>query len=621
MLRYFRLVILLCLLQLYLVPSVYADEPVRVFVNEYQVIYDQLPIIEEGNTLVQFRPSFEALGFTVQWEQMSSTVTGTAPNLKVQMQMGSRKAYINGVEKELPAAPLLVNGSTFVPIRFLGEASGGDVTWDSATNHVDIVTDKSYYVYREAIANNLDKVRYWLEHGGGPNFANRNDGISSLGMASFHNNIEMVKLLLDYGAIPDIPNPVYAFAPDEMDMAIYGKNPELVRLLVQYGADPNKKTKQGQTLIEQVKQQLDEANSEDVPALNEILDILESAKDLPKINRYARFIAQDNSMKPTIANGERTWVDKQYSQLHPVLRNDLVMFEGPDGRQSMKRVIGLPGEAIRIDQENMYVNGERSTSNMLPGNKVDQAEMVLSSDQVFVIGDNYTDSIDSRSSYVGPVSLKQIIGKIIHIEHKYVPSEVEHPPQGTKQTNPAPATSAAKTYKVPPAMTIDTSKKYQAQVHTNKGDFTIEMFADMAPKTVNNFVFLSRQGFYNDVIFHRIIKSFMIQGGDPTGTGRGGPGYSFEDELKTSYTYEPGIVAMANAGPNTNGSQFFICTGEDSRNLAQFPNYTIFGKVTEGMETVLAIADVPVEQQDNYNENSKPAEKVVIQGIDIVESE
>ncbi|MGG1550958.1 peptidylprolyl isomerase [Paenibacillus ferrarius] len=187
--------------------------------------------------------------------------------------------------------------------------------------------------------------------------------------------------------------------------------------------------------------------------------------------------------------------------------------------------------------------------------------------------------------------------------------------------NPAPAPSAAKTYKVPPAMTIDTSKKYQAQVHTNKGDFTIEMFADTAPMTVNNFVFLSRQGFYNDVIFHRIIKSFMIQGGDPTGTGRGGPGYSFEDELKTSYTYEPGIVAMANAGPNTNGSQFFICTGEDSRALAQFPNYTIFGKVTEGMDTVLAIADVPVEQQDNYNENSKPTEKVVIQGIDIVESE
>ncbi|WP_430076401.1 signal peptidase I [Paenibacillus ferrarius] len=621
MLRYFKLVIVLCLLQLYLVPSVYADEPARVFVNEYQVIYDQLPIIEEGNTLVQFRPSFEALGFTVQWEQMSSTVTGTAPNLKVQMQVGSRKAYINGVEKELPAAPLLVNGSTFVPIRFLGEASGGDVTWDPATNHVDIVTDKSYYVYREAIANNLDKVRYWLEHGGGPNFANRNDGISSLGMASYHNNIEMVKLLLDYGAIPDMPNPVYAFAPDEMDMAIYGKNPELVRLLVQYGADPNKKTKQGQTLVEEVQQQLEKANSEDIPALNAILDILESAKDLPKINRYARFVAQDNSMKPTIANGERTWVDKQYGQLHPVLRNDLVMFEGPDGRQSMKRVIGLPGEAIRIDQENMYVNGERSTSNMLPGNKVDQAEMVLSSDQVFVIGDNYNDSIDSRSSYVGPVSLKQITGKIIHIEHKYIPSEVEHPPQGKKQMNPAPAPSAAKTYKVPPAMTIDTSKKYQAQVHTNKGDFTIEMFADTAPMTVNNFVFLSRQGFYNDVIFHRIIKSFMIQGGDPTGTGRGGPGYSFEDELKTSYTYEPGIVAMANAGPNTNGSQFFICTGEDSRALAQFPNYTIFGKVTEGMDTVLAIADVPVEQQDNYNENSKPTEKVVIQGIDIVESE
>lgn len=621
MLRYFKLGILLCLFQLCLAPAVYADEPVRVFVNEYQVIYDQLPIVEEGNTLVQFRPSFEALGFAVQWEQTSLTVTGTAPNLKVQMQVGSRKAYINGVEKELPAAPRLVNGSTFVPIRFLGEVSGGDVTWDPATNHVDIVTDKSYYVYREVIANNLDKVKFWLEHGGGPNFANRNDGISSMEMASFNDNIEMVKLLLDYGAIPDMTNPVYSFAPDEMDSAIYDKKPELVKLLVQYGADPNKKNREGQTLIEQVKQQLDKAKTEDVPTLKAILDILESAKDLPKINRYTRFIAQDNSMKPTIANGEQTWVDKQYNQLHPVSRNDLVVFEGPDGTLSMKRVIGLPGETIHIDQENVYVNGERLTSNMLPGNKVDQTEIALGIDQVFVIGDNYNDSIDSRSSTVSPVTLKQIVGKIIHVEHKYIPSEVEHPPQLTKQANPDQAPSAIKTYKNPPVMTIVTSKKYQAQVHTNKGDFTIEMFADTAPKTVNNFVFLSRQGFYNDVIFHRIIKSFMIQGGDPTGTGRGGPGYTFEDELKTSYTYEPGIVAMANAGPNTNGSQFFICTGVDCRNLDKYPNYTIFGKVTDGMNTVLAIADVPVEQQDTYNEKSKPKEKVVIKGIDIVESE
>jgi cyclophilin family peptidyl-prolyl cis-trans isomerase len=287
----------------------------------------------------------------------------------------------------------------------------------------------------------------------------------------------------------------------------------------------------------------------------------------------------------------------------------------------MKRVIGLPGEAIRIDQENVYVNGERLTSMMLPGNQVNQAEMVLGSDQVFVIGDNYNDSVDSRDSSVGPVSLEQIIGKVIHVEHQYIPSEVEHPSQGTEQANPTPNPSEAKTYKSPPAMTIDISKKYQAQVHTNKGDFTIELFADTAPKTVNNFVFLSKQGFYNNVIFHRIIKSFMIQGGDPTGTGSGGPGYTFEDELKTPYTYEPGIVAMANAGPNTNGSQFFICTGEDSRNLAQVPNYTIFGKVTEGMNTVLAIADVPVEQQGTYPEKSKPKEKVVIQSIDIVESE
>jgi signal peptidase I len=617
--RYFKLVVLLCLVQLGLVPTVHADEPVRVFVNNYQVIYDQLPIVENGTTLVQFRPSFEALGFAIQWDQESSTITGTAPNLKVELQVGSREAYINGVEKELPIAPRLENDSTFVPIRFLGEASGGDVTWDPASNHVDIVTDKGYYVLREVIANHLDKVKYWLEQGGDPNFTERNDGVSSLVFASFHNNIEMVKLLLDYGAIPDM---VYSDALGDMVMAIYARNPELLKLLIQYGADPNQKNREGRTLAELVKQQLENAKPDEVPLFNAILNTLESAKDLPKINRYARFIAQDNSMEPTIANGVRTWVDKQYSQSHTASRNDLVVFNGPDGSISVKRVIGLPGESIRVEQENVYVNGERLTSMMLPGNQVDQADMALGSDQVFVIGDNYNDSVDSRDSSVGPVSLEQIVGKVIHVEHKYIPSEEEHPPQGPDPANPSPDPSAAKTfYKSPPAMTIDISKKYQALVHTNKGDFTIELFADTTPKTVNNFVFLSKQGFYNDVIFHRIIKSFMIQGGDPTGTGSGGPGYTFEDELKTPYTYEPGIVAMANAGPNTNGSQFFICTGKDSLNLAQVPNYTIFGKVTEGMDTVLAIANVPVVQQDNYPEKSKPKEKVVIQKIDIVESE
>ncbi len=204
------------------------------------------------------------------------------------------------------------------------------------------------------------------------------------------------------------------------------------------------------------------------------------------------------------------------------------------------------------------------------------------------------------------------------------PSKVEEPSNAaepskeaepTKETEPNKAEQ--KSWTSPPAMKIDTKKSYQAVINTSKGSFTIDLFAKDAPKTVNNFVFLSKEGYYDDVTFHRIIESFMVQTGDPTGTGAGSPGYSFEDE-KTSYKYEPGIVAMANAGPDTNGSQFFICTGQDSDFLNQQPNYTIFGKVTEGMENVKNIAATPVEA-DARGEVSKPTETVKIESIEIKE--
>lgn len=188
---------------------------------------------------------------------------------------------------------------------------------------------------------------------------------------------------------------------------------------------------------------------------------------------------------------------------------------------------------------------------------------------------------------------------------------------GTKDSG-TNASQGAKSWTSPPAMQIDTKKTYEAEVKTSKGTFTIQLFAKDAPKTVNNFVFLSKEGFYDGVIFHRIIKEFMIQTGDPTGTGAGSPGYAFEDE-KTSYKYEPGIVAMANAGPNTNGSQFFICTGEESKDLNQIPNYTIFGKITGGMDVVKKIAATPVEANPDTDELSKPTEKVTIDGITIKE--
>ena len=140
-------------------------------------------------------------------------------------------------------------------------------------------------------------------------------------------------------------------------------------------------------------------------------------------------------------------------------------------------------------------------------------------------------------------------------------------------------------YDAPPEMAIDTAKSYSALVETNRGSFTIELLTDVAPKTVNNFVFLAREGFYNGTTFHRVIPGFVAQGRDPTGTGRGGPGYRFEDEL-TPTPFVEGIVGMANAGPNTNGSQFYIMLG-DAPHMTN--RYTAFGRITEGMDVVQAL--------------------------------
>lgn len=136
----------------------------------------------------------------------------------------------------------------------------------------------------------------------------------------------------------------------------------------------------------------------------------------------------------------------------------------------------------------------------------------------------------------------------------------------------------------PPEIAIDASKTYQASIETSKGTIEIALYPEHAPQTVNNFVFLAREGFYNGVSFHRVISDFMIQGGDPTGTGMGGPGYKFADEFDGNpLTHEKGVISMANAGPNTNGSQFFI-THDPQPHLDG--NHTVFGKVTKGQDVV-----------------------------------
>lgn len=139
----------------------------------------------------------------------------------------------------------------------------------------------------------------------------------------------------------------------------------------------------------------------------------------------------------------------------------------------------------------------------------------------------------------------------------------------------------------PPELTIDPKQKYAAVLHTDKGDIKLELFADKTPKTVNNFVFLARQGFFDGTFFHRVIADFMVQGGDPTGTGRGGPGYRFTDEFHPSLRHDkPGVLSMANAGPGTNGSQFFI-THVATPWLDN--KHSVFGQVVEGMDVVNSI--------------------------------
>jgi len=142
-------------------------------------------------------------------------------------------------------------------------------------------------------------------------------------------------------------------------------------------------------------------------------------------------------------------------------------------------------------------------------------------------------------------------------------------------------------WKNPPEMQIDPVKSYRAVMETNRGSIELELYPQHAPKTVNNFVFLAREGFYKDVSFHRVISDFVIQGGDPTGTGRGGPGYTFADELKGNpLKHETGIISMANSGPNTNGSQFFITHSPQPHLNGR---HTVFGKVVSGQDVVNAI--------------------------------
>src|SRR5436189_1976748 len=174
--------------------------------------------------------------------------------------------------------------------------------------------------------------------------------------------------------------------------------------------------------------------------------------------------------------------------------------------------------------------------------------------------------------------------------------------------DPGKVVGMSKQYSAPPTMTIDPNKKYSAAFNTSRGEIVCELFAKDAPKTVNNFVFLARDKFYDGTVFHRVIPDFMIQGGDPTGTGRGGPGYQFEDEFN-EHKVDRGALAMANAGPNTNGSQFFIVTADACPWLDG--KHTVLGRVTSGMEIADTISQLPSDSSD------KPRDDALIERVEL----
>ncbi len=174
-----------------------------------------------------------------------------------------------------------------------------------------------------------------------------------------------------------------------------------------------------------------------------------------------------------------------------------------------------------------------------------------------------------------------------------------------------------KQYDAPPEMSIDTDKDYSAVIHTSKGDITVKLFADESPKTVNNFVFLANEGFYDDAIFHRVIQGFMIQGGDSFGLEQGRPGtgdagYKFDDELAKAreHGYPRGTLAMANSGPNTNGCQFFIM----HQDYGLPPQYAVFGKAVGGLDVVDEIATTRTGAMD------RPVDDIQITGVDVTVS-
>ncbi|QGG48816.1 peptidylprolyl isomerase [Heliorestis convoluta] len=202
-------------------------------------------------------------------------------------------------------------------------------------------------------------------------------------------------------------------------------------------------------------------------------------------------------------------------------------------------------------------------------------------------------------------------------------SNVDDASQSSVQTSPPAVSMKQNQYPQAPDTIINPDNQYIVTMETTYGTMKIELLPEAAPLAVNSFVFLAQEGFFDGIRFHRVVEDFMIQAGDPVGLGFGGPGYTFADELPPALPYGPGVVAMANAGPNTNGSQFFIVTGNETSPSVQYlnqqaPNYTVFGRVIEGFDVALQISKAPVTMS-NGGERSFPVEEIVMERVQIEE--
>jgi cyclophilin family peptidyl-prolyl cis-trans isomerase len=203
-------------------------------------------------------------------------------------------------------------------------------------------------------------------------------------------------------------------------------------------------------------------------------------------------------------------------------------------------------------------------------------------------------------------------------EQTTVPRGLPAPPADPSECPAADGSAAQqREFTAAPPLCIDPAKSYRALVTTNHGDFTIELDPTAAPTTVNNFVVLARYHYFDDTICHRIIPNFVVQCGDPDGTGSGGPGYAIADELPVAGAYKIGSLAMANSGPDTNGSQFFVITGEDGASLQ--PNYSLFGQVTDGLDDTVVALDALGNPDETAN-GVPPLEEVRIESVTITET-